>query len=290
MTSFAQRFAQLSRQRSPLCLGLDPSRETMAQWGLGDAADDLRRFCGVVMEAAGERVAVVKPQSAFFERFGPPGMAELARVAEMVREQGALSLIDAKRGDFTATMEGYAEAMLGAGSGFGADAMTVTAYLGFGALRPVLDRAVAREAAVFVVVRSSNFEGRELQDARRADGRSVADALADDITAFNAALGSEIGPIGAVVGATIDAAGAATLSRLPKSLILAPGVGAQGGTFEDVRKNFGPAVSRTLPSASRSILREGPSILALREAIDRHRDEAWRAAEPSRVATPLWAN
>jgi orotidine-5'-phosphate decarboxylase len=289
MTSFAQRFVALSGARSPLCLGLDPSCETMAEWGLGDDADDLRRFCGVVMEAAGDRVAVVKPQSAFFERFGPAGMHELARTAEMIGERGALSLIDCKRGDFTATMEGYAEAMLGPASGFGGDAMTVTAYLGFGALRPVLDRAVACDAAVFVVVRSSNPEGRELQDARRADGRSVADALADDITAFNAALGPEIGPIGAVVGATIDAAGAATLSRLPKSLILAPGVGAQGGTFEDIRKNFGPAAARTLPSASRSILREGPSVSALREAIERHRDAAWRAAEPSRVASPLWA-
>jgi orotidine-5'-phosphate decarboxylase len=265
MTSFAQRFVALSGARSPLCLGLDPSCETMAEWGLGDDADDLRRFCGVVMEAAGDRVAVVKPQSAFFERFGPAGMHELARTAEMIGERGALSLIDCKRGDFTATMEGYAEAMLGPASGFGGDAMTVTAYLGFGALRPVLDRAVA------------------------SDGRSVADALADDITAFNAALGPEIGPIGAVVGATIDAAGAATLSRLPKSLILAPGVGAQGGTFEDIRKNFGPAAARTLPSASRSILREGPSVSALREAIERHRDAAWRAAEPSRVASPLWA-
>jgi orotidine-5'-phosphate decarboxylase len=222
---------------------------------------------------------VVKPQAAFFERLGPAGMAQLARVTAAVRERGALSLIDAKRGDFSETMKGYAQAMLGAESGFGGDAMTVTAYLGFGALRPVFERAVATKGAVFVVVRSSNPEGRALQDARVADGRAVADTLADEITAFNAALGSPLGPLCAVMGATIDAAQAATLARMPRSLFLAPGVGAQGASCEDVRRTFGAAASRTMPSVSRAILRQGPSIAALREAINRWRDAAWRASE-----------
>jgi len=278
MTSFAQRFIQLADERSPLCVGLDPSRELMRDWGLSDDADGLRRFCGVVMEVAADRIAVVKPQSAFFERLGPQGLSELARAVATIREQGALSIIDCKRGDVIGTMEGYAEAMLGLHSGFGADAMTVTAYLGFGALRPVLDRAAKYGAAAFVVVRSSNPEGRSMQDARLADGRTVADALADEITAFNAALGQEIGPVGALVGATVDGVAAKVLARLPRSLILAPGVGAQGASLDDVRNNFGPAISRTLPSVSRSILRQGPSPSALREAIDRYRDQAWRAA------------
>jgi orotidine-5'-phosphate decarboxylase len=79
MSSFSQRFFQLSDERSPLCLGLDPSRELMRDWGLSDNAEGLRRFCGVVMEAAADRIAVVKPQSGFFERLGPPGLSELAR-------------------------------------------------------------------------------------------------------------------------------------------------------------------------------------------------------------------
>jgi orotidine-5'-phosphate decarboxylase len=279
MNSFSQRFFHLAKNRSPLCLGLDPSRELMRDWGLSDDAEGLHRFCGVVMEAAGDRIAVVKPQSAFFERLGPPGLSELAKTVATIREQGALSIIDCKRGDVIDTMEGYAGAMLGQHSGFGGDAMTVTAYLGFGALRPVLDRAAKCNGAAFVVVRSSNSEGCSVQDARLADGRTVADALADEITAFNTALGDQIGPVGAVVGATVDGIAANVLARLPRSLILAPGVGAQGASLDDVRNNFGTAIGRTLPSVSRSILRHGPSLAALREAIDRYREQARRAAE-----------
>jgi orotidine-5'-phosphate decarboxylase len=279
MNSFSQRFLQLSDERSPLCLGLDPSRALMRDWGLSDDAEGLHRFWGVVMEAAADRIAVFKPQSGFFERLGPPGLSELAKTVAKIREQGALSIIDCKRGDVIDTMEGYAEAMLGPDSGFGADAMTVTTYLGFSALRPVLDRAANCKGAAFVIVRSSNSEGCSVQDARLADGRTVADALADEITAFNTALGDGIGPVGAVVGATVKGIAANVLARLSRSLILAPGVGAQGASLDDVRNNFGPAIARTLPSVSRSILSHGPSPAALRVAMDRYREQAWRACE-----------
>ena len=281
MQSFAERFSVLAEARSPLCLGLDPSADLMRAWGLNDDAEGLRRFCDTVLEAAGERLAVIKPQAGFFERLGAGGMAEMARVVAGVRAQGALSLIDAKRGDVASTMEGYAQGFLGAESGFGGDAMTVTAYLGFDALKPVFDRAVATGSAVFVVVRSSNSEGRLLQDARHPDGRTVAEALADDITAFNAGLGTGIGPIGAVVGATIDPTQAAILGRLPQSLILAPGVGAQGASLADVGANFAATRGRTLPSVSRGLLRHGPGVAALREAIDRYREEARRVMAPA---------
>lgn len=277
MPDFAQRFFDLALARSPLCVGLDPSRELFDQWSLTHDAEGLRRFCGAVLEAAGDRVAVFKPQSGFFERFGPDGMTQLARSVAAVRDQGALSLIDAKRGDVGGTMEGYAEAMIGPDSGFGGDAVTLTAYLGLDALRPIFDRAARAGAAVFVVVRSSNPEGLTLQDARLADGRAVADALADDITALNAAQCRGVGPIGAVMGATLDGVRAKTLSRLPRSLILAPGVGVQGASLEDLRHRFGSAMARTLPSVSRDILRHGPSIPGLREAMARYRDQAWAA-------------
>ena len=139
MRTFAERFADLAERRSPLCVGLDPSEEVFARWGLPSDATGLRHFCDLVLEAVGDRVAVVKPQAAFFERFGPPGMAQLAEVCRRLREQGVLSLIDAKRGDVAGTMTGYAAAMLGEGSGFGGDAMTVNAYLGFEALHPVFE-------------------------------------------------------------------------------------------------------------------------------------------------------
>ncbi len=266
----------LARARSPFCLGLDPSAELVADWGLAGGAAGLERFCRRVLEAADGRVSVVKPQSAFFERLGPPGYAVLAKVIGEVRAQGSLCLLDAKRGDIGSTMEAYAEATLG--GGLAADAVTASAYLGFAPLQPLCARAWQTGAAVFVVVRSSNSEGRPLQDACLADGRTVADALADEITAWNDATGQTPGPVGAVMGATLDPLALATLERLPNALILAPGVGAQGATFADVAQRFGAAVERTLPSASRQVLRAGPDRGALRDAIERCREEAWAMA------------
>jgi orotidine-5'-phosphate decarboxylase len=171
-------------------------------------------------------------------------------------------------------MAGYAQAMLGADSGFGGDAMTANAYLGFEALAPAFDRAEATGATVFVVVHSSNPEGRMVQDARLADGRTVAQALADGVAARNTATR---GALGAVVGATISDEAASLLSRLGEALILAPGVGAQGADMASVGRKFAAVRGRVLPSVSRDILRRGPSVEALRIAIDRYRDEAWAA-------------
>jgi orotidine-5'-phosphate decarboxylase len=277
MPSFAERFLDLAQKRSPLCVGIDPSVELLSHWGLPRNASGVGTFCDIMVEAMGERVAVVKPQAAFFEQFGPAGMGELVRLVKNVKARGTLALIDVKRGDIGHTLDAYADAMIGPDSPFAGDAMTVSAYLGFGALKPLLDKAVARNAGVFVVVRSSNPEGRALQDAKLADGRSVATSLADDITAYNLSIAPGVGPVGAVMGATLEGAATETLAHLPNALLLAPGIGAQGATFDDLARNFGPAAKRALPSASRSILGKGPSVAALTEAIERHCEQALRA-------------
>jgi orotidine-5'-phosphate decarboxylase len=279
MPSFAERFLKLAETRSTLCLGVDPAVELLRQWGLPLDAKGLRGFCDIVMEAMGDRVAIVKPQAAFFEQFGPDGMTELVRLVGMIKERGALALLDVKRGDIGHTLEAYADAWVGPDSPFGGDAMTVTAYLGFGALKPLLRKAAERGAGVFVVVRSSNPEGRTLQDALLADGRTVATALADDITEFNASLIDGIGPVGAVMGATIEGTATATLASLPKSLILAPGIGFQGATFDDLARNFGAAAQRALPSVSRGVLGAGPDVTALRASIELHCDGARKARD-----------
>jgi orotidine-5'-phosphate decarboxylase len=282
MTSFAQRFLDLADKRSPLCLGVDPAAELLTQWGLTHDAKGLRSFCDIMMEAMGDRVAVVKPQSAFFEQFGPDGMAELKRLVGMIQERGALALIDVKRGDIGHTLDAYADAMIGPESPFGGDAMTAVAYMGFGSLKPLLDKAARRGAGVFIVVRSSNPDGRALQDARLTDGRTVATALADDITAFNATVTEGVGPVGAVMGATIEGTATETLASLPKSLLLAPGIGAQGATFDDMARNFGPATARALPSVSRGILAKGPDVASLRAAIALNCDLARKARDSIR--------
>src|SRR5688572_18815639 len=239
MKSFAQRFLELANSRSPFCLGIDPTPQLLKAWNLPHSADGLARMCETVVTAAEDRLAIVKPQIAFFERFGSKGIEVLERLIGSFQERGTLVLVDGKRGDIGSTVEAYAQAYLGPTSAFRADAITVHAYLGFGSLKPLLTHAVDSGAGVFVVVRSSNAEGISLQTAVLPnDVRTVADSLADMITEFNQQInGTEIGPVGAVVGATIENDLLPTLDRLPQSLILAPGIGHQGATFEDLRRD-----------------------------------------------------
>jgi orotidine-5'-phosphate decarboxylase len=270
---FPQRFQELAASRSPLCVGVDPSAESLREWGLADNPAGLRTFCERLVGAAAPLVAVMKPQSAFFERHGPDGMCVLRDAVAAIHRHGALALIDAKRGDIGSTAIGYGEAFLGAGSPFGGDAMTVHPYLGLAALAPIFAIARRAGAGVFVVVRSSNPEGGALQQARTADGNSVAARLAADIAALNAG-GEAIGPIGAVVGATLGAEAAALAAHMPNALLLVPGVGAQGATIADVRRDFGPHYARVIPSVSRGIARAGPDPDALRRAVERYIGEA----------------
>jgi orotidine-5'-phosphate decarboxylase len=276
MKNFAQRFLELAGSRSPFCLGIDPTPQLLKAWELPDNAEGLARMCETIASAAQDRLAIVKPQIAFFERFGSKGIHVLEKLIESFHNRGTLVLVDGKRGDIGSTVEAYAQAYLGPASAFRADAITAHAYLGFGALEPLLDRAVEVGAGVFVVVRSSNVEGIALQNAvLRNDGRTVADSLSDMITEFNEQTsGSEIGPIGAVVGATIENDLLSTLERLPRSLILAPGIGHQGATFDDLRKRFQTHAARAIPSSSRAVLDRGPDVEQLHAEISKQCEAA----------------
>ena len=267
---FQQRFVALAAERSALCVGIDPSADSLKGWGLPDDAEGLQAFCERMVEVCGPLVACVKPQSAFFERHGPAGMAVLRRTVEAARSHGALVIIDAKRGDMQSTAAAYGDAFLGPHSPFSGDAMTLSAYLGFGSLGPIVERARREAAGLFVVVRSSNPEGTEQQQARMPDGRSVAEHLADQIAAANTEDGErELGLIGAVVGATLGREAIDVAARLPNSLLLVPGIGAQGATIADVRRDFGGHYSRVIPSLSRAIARAGPRAEDLRREVER---------------------
>lgn len=109
---FGARLAAVMDERGPLCVGIDPHRELLGAWGLGDDAAGLRDFCLRAVEAVGGRVAAVKPQSAFFERHGAAGIAVLEQTLAALRECGTLSVLDVKRGDIGSTMAGYAQAYL----------------------------------------------------------------------------------------------------------------------------------------------------------------------------------
>lgn len=273
---FADRFETLADRRSPLCVGIDPAPETLKLWDLPYSAEGVRVFGLEMVEAVGDVVGVFKPQIAFFERFGWQGLKAADEVIRHVRSADALALADVKRMDIGHTLEAYAAAWLGEDAGTPADAITLGAYMGAGSLSPVVRRAAAAGAGLFVVVRSSNPDGLALQTARQEDDRSVAEALADAISGFNAGAvnAAGVGPVGAVVGATMDDV-EDVLTRLSASLILAPGIGAQGATFADLRARFGKAAARrTLPAVSRQIAHAGPSRRAIRESVLRMAEEA----------------
>jgi orotidine-5'-phosphate decarboxylase len=276
---FQKRFVVLAAERSPLCVGIDPSAESLDGWGLADDLEGLRTFCERMVEACAPLTAIVKPQAAFFERHGPAGMEVLRQTVEGIKSHGALAIIDAKRDDIGSTAVAYGDAFLGPRSPFGGDAMTLSAYLGLGSLAPIFDIAKREEAGVFVLVRSSNPEGSELQQARLPDGRSVAEHVADQITARNRAdEPNGLGFIGAVLGATQGREAANLADRLPNSLLLVPGIGAQGATIADVRRDFGRHFSRVIPSISRGIARAGPAAADLKRAVEREIAELRGAA------------
>ncbi|MEU0572799.1 orotidine-5'-phosphate decarboxylase, partial [Nonomuraea sp. NPDC005983] len=149
----------------PLCVGIDPSPALLNAWGLDDSPAGLERFSRTVADAVSDVAAVVKPQSAFFERWGSRGIAVLEGVIADLRDAGTLVLLDVKRGDIGSTMAAYAEAYLDHGSPLAADAVTLSPYLGFGSLEGAIASAVANDAGVFVLARTSNPEAAELQAA-----------------------------------------------------------------------------------------------------------------------------
>jgi len=263
-------------EHGPLCVGIDPHPGLLAHWGLDESVGGLETFAMTCVEAFAGTVAVVKPQSAFFERFGSAGVAVLERTLAGLREAGTLSLLDVKRGDIGSTMTAYAQAYLSQDSPLRADAITVSPFLGFESLRPALDLAQPTGRGLFVLALTSNPEGAQVQHAVR-NGRSVAGCIVDGVTSANApdAGAGVLGSVGMVVGATVgeavqdlglDLAGA-------NAPLLAPGVGAQGATAADLATVFGEAVSNVLASSSREILGTGPDRTTLRAAARQMADQ-----------------
>ena len=262
---FAQRLANALDERGPLCVGVDPHAALLTKWGLTDDVVGLDRFARTCVDAFATRAAVIKPQSAFFERFGSAGIAVLERTVAGCRRAGAVVILDVKRGDIGSTMAAYAQAYLDPASPLAADAMTVSPYLGVGALGPAFDAAAQFGAGVFVLALTSNPQGPQVQHARSADGRSVAQVVVDDLAGRNRDARPS-GALGIVVGAT-SGSGAAQLDEL-NGPYLVPGIGAQGGTVDDVRRIFGAHLRNVVPSVSREVLRRGPDIASLRAAVD----------------------
>ena len=266
---FGERLRAAMDAHGPFCPGIDPHRALVESWGLTYDLAGVERFAMTCVEAFGGHVAAVKPQSAFFEVFGSRGVALVERVLAGLREAGTLTILDAKRGDIGSTMEAYAEAFLGKDATEPADAITVSPYLGYGALRPAVDLAHRTGRGLFVLALTSNPEGAGVQHAVR-DGRSVAAAVVEGVAEDNAEARGRgaLGSIGMVVGATVGTAVQDLGLDLAGSAapLLAPGLGAQGGTPQALRETFGDALPQVLGTSSREVLSAGPDLASLRRA------------------------
>jgi orotidine-5'-phosphate decarboxylase len=255
--SFGDRVAVAVETHGPLCAGIDPSAALLRAWGLTDDATGLRDFARTCVDAFAGSVGVVKPQVAFFERHGAAGVHVLEELIADASAAGLLVIADAKRGDIDSTVAAYADAWLRDDSPLAVDAVTAHAYLGLGALAPMVRVAARNGRGVLVVARSSNPEGRALQEATTASGATVEDTVLGEIAALNASADVPAGTVGAVVGATLEAS-TFPLSQL-RGVVLAPGLGAQGAGPADVAARFRECEPGTvLPSASRAVLEAGP--------------------------------
>ncbi len=269
MLPFADRLdAAVRRCRNPVLVGLDPRSESLPagilpdsaagrQANLAETAAAYRRFCRGVIDVVAPLVPAVKPQAAFFEQLGPEGMTVLADVIAYAQQHGLLVILDGKRNDIGSTATAYAHGILGAGgqSPWGADALTVSPYLGDDSLQPFIDLATQRTAGIFVLVKTSNPGGRMLQDLvadARPIYRHVADYVEHQAAATAGACG--YGAVGAVVGATYPAQLAELRAAMPHTLFLVPGFGSQGGTARDVAAAFDATGGGAIVNNSRGII------------------------------------
>ncbi len=256
--TFLARLTAAVAARGPLCVGIDPHPGLLEAWGGGAPAARAERLGRAVVEAAAGRAGVVKPQVALFEALGSPGIAALERVLADARDAGLIVIADAKRGDIGSTNLGYAAAWLAPGSPLEADALTVSPYLGVGALDGLLAAAEQAGKGLFVLAATSNPEAAAVQLARLPDGRTIAAAVADAVAERNAGTGAGHG---LVIGATVDRAAFGLGGLDSATPVLAPGFGAQGARLADLDA-LDPDDAHVLASASRSILQAGPDGIA----------------------------
>ncbi|MGH3624973.1 MAG: orotidine-5'-phosphate decarboxylase, partial [Sciscionella sp.] len=160
---FGSRVSVAVSARGPLCVGVDPHPGLLRDWGLPAGLEGLLRFADTCVAALAGEIAVLKPQSAFFEVYGSAGVAVLERLIAESMQAGALVLLDVKRGDIGSTMSAYAQAYLVDGAPLAADAVTLSPYLGFDSLAPALEMAGRFGRGVFVLARTSNPEGSGVQ-------------------------------------------------------------------------------------------------------------------------------
>lgn len=267
MADFGSRLANTFATRGQLSVGIDPHSFLLSEWGLPHTADGAREFGLRVVDAVAATSGIVKPQIAFFERFGSAGYAALESVLRAAREAGLLVIADAKRGDVGSTVAAYGEAWLSPGSPLEVDAMTVVAYQGVGSLKEPIELAVAHGKGMFIVAAASNPEAVDTQSAVRTtgrwEGRSVGASIVGEVQELNSRIGQGLGPVGVVIGATTNTRDYGIIADdLTRTPILAPGFGEQGALVSDAKELYGESAPNVIAHVGRGVLRAGRNGLA----------------------------
>jgi orotidine-5'-phosphate decarboxylase len=263
-TSFGAKLEKAFGSYGQLCVGIDPHAALLSEWGLTDDVIGLREFAMRALDATVGRVGIIKPQVSFFERHGSAGFAVLEELAQKAAATDLVVIMDAKRGDIGTTMDAYFDAWLGRTAPFICDALTVSPYLGFDSLLPLMSECSERGKGMIVLSATSNPEGAALQKAN-AGGSTIAKQIWDGLERINqvtAGAGEKLGSFGAVIGATLSlpSFGLAEVQAgraLAATPILAPGFGAQGAELGDIVRLFGDGSRQVIASVSRSVLRAG---------------------------------
>lgn len=277
--------ARVEQCGNPVLVGLDP-RFGQLPAGFRDGRDEndptqqaiaYAEFCRGVVDVVAPLVPAVKPQAAFFEQLGPAGMTALAEVVDYASQKGLLVILDGKRNDIGSTATAYAQGILGSGeaSAWGADALTVSPYLGDDSLTPFVDIAVERSAGIFVLVKTSNPGGGMFQDLV-ADGKPIYQHVANYVESLAVETKGVcgFGAVGAVVGATYPEQLSELRAVMPHTWFLVPGFGAQGGSAADVAGAMNEHGQGAIVNNSRGII----FAHARDEYRDQFGDAKWQAA------------
>ncbi len=242
--AFADKLIDAVRARGTvLCAGIDPHLDLIPKiFRRGDmgennpqTAEAVRDFCFEMLGRIKGKTAVIKPQSAMFERLGPNGMAILADLNREAINNGIIVILDAKRGDIGSTAQAYSHAMIGQNAPFPADALTINPFLGMDTLTPFIEKAQKTNAGLFVLNRTSNHGSADIQGLIAQDGRPVFKHLTDLLKPIIEDANDTCGfsSIGIVAGANHPEEAAQLRHALPSALFLIPGFGAQGGKASD---------------------------------------------------------
>lgn len=265
-STFVERLERRAGERAFVaCAGIDPSPAAVELLAADPSlnadrrvtvASRMERFGGMVVEAVRDTAVAIKPQVAWFETAGAPGIRALERVVEHARRAGLLVIMDAKRGDVAHSASAYAGAWLGtdATSGIPSDALTINASVGADAVRAMAHIAYERNAALYALVHTSNHDATFLQQAELTDGMQWWERVARIVAEVDMDVSGGQGVVGAVVGALHPDVFERARDLMPNAPFLVPGLGAQGGTPSDLEPLAAAGAPPVLVPTSRSLL------------------------------------